>query len=161
MTKALVFDMDGTLADLYGVPDWLEMLRSYNPTPYEVATPLVDMEMLNNVLALLKACGWRVIVTSWLSKESNKEYDKQVRKAKKEWLAQYDFPYDEIHLVKYGTRKDICSKKSAEYQILIDDNTEVRNLWRIGATVNANEDIIDALLELANKELQAYFKEKD
>ena len=29
-TKAIYFDMDGTIADLYGVTDWLEMLMNGN-----------------------------------------------------------------------------------------------------------------------------------
>ena len=31
--KAIWFDMDGTIADLYGDPDWLAKLRAYNPAP--------------------------------------------------------------------------------------------------------------------------------
>ena len=27
------FDMDGTIANLYGVENWLPMLRAYDPTP--------------------------------------------------------------------------------------------------------------------------------
>ena len=33
MNKTLVFDMDGTIADLYGVEGWLEMLRAEDETP--------------------------------------------------------------------------------------------------------------------------------
>ena len=33
MTKAIYFDMDGTIADLYAVDGWLDMLRAYDPTP--------------------------------------------------------------------------------------------------------------------------------
>ena len=29
--KTLVFDMDGTIADLYGVKGWLKMLRAEDP----------------------------------------------------------------------------------------------------------------------------------
>ena len=36
-TKVIVFDMDGTIADLYGVNGWLEMLNAENPKPYEIA----------------------------------------------------------------------------------------------------------------------------
>ena len=32
-TKMVVFDMDGTIADLYAVPNWLQMLRAEDPTP--------------------------------------------------------------------------------------------------------------------------------
>ena len=67
-TKVLVFDMDGTIADLYGVQGWLEDLRNENPRPYEMAKPMYDMEMLGCILEILKVQGWKVVVTSWLAK---------------------------------------------------------------------------------------------
>ena len=148
MNKTLVFDMDGTIANLYEVENWLEDLRAYNPRPYVIAKPMYDMEMLATVLNTLKGHGWKVVVTSWLSKESNRLYDKQVTKAKLDWLARYNFPFDEIHIVKYGTRKTSCTKKLGGYQVLVDDNEEVRNDWNLGSTINANKDIISELMWL-------------
>ena len=143
--KAIVFDLDGTLADLYSVSEWLEKLRSYDATPYSAAKPIYDAEELVPLIAELKDRGFRIIITSWLSKESNKKYDAAVREAKKEWLMKYGFPYDEIHLVKYGTPKTKCSRGKAKYQILVDDNAEVRSKWTLGATIDANENIIPLL----------------
>lgn len=148
MTKVLVFDMDGTIANLYGVENWLADLRAYNPRPYEVATPMYDMDLLNLLLDVLKAQGWTIAVTSWLSMESTAEYDRAVRKAKREWLERYNFPFDEIHLVKYGTTKANCTRHLGGYQILVDDNEKVRNGWNLGGTINANENIIEKLMEL-------------
>ena len=31
--KMICFDMDGTIADLYNVPNWLEMMRDENTAP--------------------------------------------------------------------------------------------------------------------------------
>lgn len=146
--KTLVFDMDGTIADLYGVKGWLEMLRSYDATPYKVAKPLYDMDELKIILETLKMQGWKIAVTTWLSKGSTTDYDRAVRKAKIEWLKKYDFPYDEIHLVKYGTTKADCTRKIGGYQILVDDNEKVRKGWTLGNTINANENIINELLAL-------------
>ena len=143
--KAIVFDLDGTLADLYSVPEWLEKLRSYDATPYSAAKPIYDAKELIPLIAELKDRGFRIIITSWLSKESTKEYDSAVRKAKKEWLEEYGFPYDEIHLVKYGTPKTKCSRGKAKYQILVDDNAEVRSKRTLGATIDANENILPML----------------
>lgn len=148
MNKTLVFDMDGTLADLYGVNDWLGDLRNHNPRPYEIAEPFYDSVVLNAILNALKSFGWRIVVTSWLAKGSNKEYDAKVREAKIEWLDRYEFPYDEIHLVKYGTTKANCTRRHGGFQVLVDDNEEVRNGWHLGATINANENIITALINL-------------
>jgi len=143
--KTLVFDMDGTIADLYGVKGWLKMLRAEDPTPYEKAKPMYDMVLLTAILWVLKNDGWRIAVTSWLAKDSTPAYDAKVRQAKKNWLDRYDFPYDEIHLVKYGTTKANCTRKHGGIQILVDDNEKVRNGWHLGDTINANENILPIL----------------
>ncbi len=148
MERTLVFDMDGTIANLYEVEGWLNDLRSFNPRPYIVAQPMYDMEVLATVLNLFRAKGWKVAITSWLSKDSTKEYDEMVRKAKREWLEKYDFPFDEIHLVKYGTTKANCTPKNGGFQILVDDNEKVRKGWTLGDTINANENIIEKLVDL-------------
>lgn len=146
--RTLVFDMDGTIANLYGVENWLADLRTYNPRPYIVAEPMYDMEMLVMLLEVLKCQGWRIVVTSWLSMESTTEYDRAVRIAKREWLEKYNFPFDEIHLVKYGTTKANCTRHLGGYQILVDDNEKVRQGWNLGGTINANENIIEKLVDL-------------
>ena len=148
MNRTLVFDMDGTIANLYGVENWLEDLRAYNPRPYRVAEPMYDMEVLNAILLALKGKGWKIVVTSWLSKESTREYDNLVRVEKKEWLERVEFPADEIHIVKYGTTKANCTRKLGGFQILVDDNEQVRNGWHLGDTINANENILEKLVDL-------------
>ena len=153
MTKILVFDMDGTIANLYGVDGWLADLRNYNARPYAVAKPLYDMEFLADILNTFKDFGWKVVVTTWLAKDSTKAYDDEVRKVKKEWLAKYDFPYDEIHLVKYGTTKADCTRKLGGFQVLVDDNDTIRKGWNLGDTINANENIIEKLLDLLLDEM--------
>lgn len=148
MNKTLVFDMDGTIADLYGVKNWLPMLRDENPLPYEIARPLYNMVLLNEILNLLRNDGWRIVVTTWLAKDSTRAYDKKVRAAKLNWLDRYNFPYDEIHLVKYGTTKANCTRKHGGFQILVDDNEKVRQGWTLGDTINATENIIPYLQRL-------------
>ena len=148
MTKMVVFDMDGTIANLYGVENWLEHIHNENPLPYEIAEPMYDMEELANILNNLKAVGWTVAVTSWLAMGSTKEYDNMVRIAKKEWLIKHNFPVDEIHIVKYGTTKANCTRGKADYQILVDDNEMVRTGWTLGDTINANENILEKLINL-------------
>lgn len=148
MNRTLVFDMDGTIADLYGVDGWLEMLRAENPMPYIMAEPMYNMVELVELLNELKEIGYRIAVTSWLSMNSTKEYDKMVRQAKREWLAKYNFPFDEIHLVAYGTTKANCTRKNGGYQVLVDDNAEVRKGWHLGNTINANENILEELKKL-------------
>lgn len=148
MTKMLVFDMDGTIANLYGVDGWLDDLHAEKTRPYEKAAPLYDMDDLRNILLMLQDLGWRIVVTTWLAKDATKEYNKAVTLAKKAWLAKYAFPYDEIHCVKYGTTKADCTRKKGGFQILIDDNKKVRDGWTLGTTVNAQYDITNFLKAL-------------
>ena len=148
--KMLVFDMDGTIADFYGVANWLEYLMEEDTTPYDVANPLYDMEYLRALLIILKNQGWKIVVTTWLAKNGTNEYNNRTRKAKLEWLEKYNFPYDEIHLVKYGTTKANCTRKYGGYQVLVDDNEKVRRGWNLGDTINANENILKYLEKLVN-----------
>ena len=145
MTKTLVFDMDGTIDDLYAVTDWLENIIAENVRPYAIAEPMYNMNKLVNVINRLKENGWRVAIVSWTSKHGSKEYNKEVRRVKKEWLDRYNFPYDELHVIKYGTPKSYCMKKTGGFQILFDDEEPNRKAWRNGSTVNANEDIYKIL----------------
>ena len=148
MIKYLVFDMDGTIADLYGVEDWLPMLRAENSTPYATAKPIYDMVVLNSLLEQLKAFGYRVVVTTWLSNGSSVAYSKEVSKVKKEWLDKYNFPYDRFYPVPYGTPKQNVTRGKAEFQILFDDNDDVRAEWDLGYAVDAKGNILKVLADL-------------
>ena len=148
MMKMLVFDMDGTIANLYGVNGWLNDLKAEKTRPYDEAEPLYNMIELVELLNKLRSLGWLICVTTWLAKDATKEYNKAVTEAKKAWLAKYDFPYDEIHCVKYGTTKANCTRKKGGFQILIDDNKKVRDGWTLGTTVNAKYDITKFLKAL-------------
>jgi hypothetical protein len=148
MTKTLVFDMDGTITNLYGVNNWLEMIRAENPKPYIIAEPLYNMNELNSLLNQLKSLGWEIVITSWLAKGATDNYNKAVTKAKKEWLQKYHFPADEVHIVKYGATKANSTRKKGGYQILIDDNAKIRKGWHLGNTINAENDIIAELRKL-------------
>ena len=151
MNKVLVFDMDGTIADFYGVDGWLDCLMDEDTRPYTTARPLYDMFAMMEVLNELKNDGWRVVVTTWLAKDATKEYDKAVRKAKLEWLDRFGFPYDELHMIKYGTTKANCTRKLGGHQILIDDNAKVRNGWKLGPTFDANKNVYEFLKNLRFK----------
>ena len=146
--KILVFDMDGTIADLYGVDGWLTDLRNEDTRPYVVARPLYDMDTLNELLNILRDMGWKVVVTTWLAQNSTNAYKKAVAQAKVEWLKKVGFPYDEIHVVQYGTTKANCTRHLGGFQILVDDNEKVRKGWHLGDTIDATKDIIPKLADL-------------
>ena len=148
MNKTLVFDMDGTIADFYGVNGWLNDLENENTRPYDIAKPLYDMDAFNALIDVLKLQGWRIVVTTWLSKGATKAFEDRTRVSKIAWLERYGVQYDEIHLVRYGTTKANATRKIGGYQILVDDNAKIREGWHLGSTIDANKNIMDELFKL-------------
>jgi len=140
MTTTIFFDMDGTIADLYGVENWLDYLIASDALPYEIAKPLIKLNALARILNRLQKQGYKVGVISWLAKNSNTTYDEKVTKAKKEWLKKHlaSVNFDEIHIVKYGTPKQTFAK--TENDILFDDEEKNRNDWT-GKAFDVNEII--------------------
>ena len=127
MKKVIWFDMDGTIANLYGVENWLEMLINEDPTPYAIAKPLVNMQALARVLNTLRRKGYEVGIISWLAKNSTPDYDEMVANTKREWLAKHlaSVKFDNIHIVPYGTPKETLGNG-----ILFDDEAPNRNNWK-------------------------------
>ena len=125
----IYFDMDGTIADLYGVEGWLDYLIASDPYPYEMARPLIKLNSLARILNRLQREGYRIGVISWLSKNSNADYDAKVTKAKMTWLHKHltSVCFDEINIVEYGTPKQIFAKTADD--ILFDDEERNRINW--------------------------------
>ncbi len=140
MTTTIFFDMDGTIADLYGVENWLDYLIASDVLPYEIAKPLIRLNALARILNRLQKQGYRIGVISWLAKNSNTDYDEKTTRAKKEWLKKHlaSVNFDEIHIVKYGTPKQTFAK--TENDILFDDEEKNRNDWT-GKAFDVNEII--------------------
>ena len=157
MIKMVCFDMDGSITNLYGVENWLSMLRAEDPTPYRIASPMWDMKELAEIIKTLMALGIEVHVITWLSKESSEEYKTATRKAKREWLDQYNFPYNAFHGIQYGRTKADSVRSllnDDEEAILIDDNLKVRNGWHLGRTIDPTAvNLIEVLKELAEMEM--------
>ena len=108
MKRWIFFDMDNTLAALYDVPDWLKLLRAYDPEPYDTAAVMLNMSLLARYLNKVQAEGYRLGIVSWLSKESTPEYDVAVTEAKTSWLSLHlrSVSWVVIHIVPYGTPKE-------------------------------------------------------
>jgi 5'(3')-deoxyribonucleotidase len=140
------FDMDGTIADLYGVENWLPMLRASDPTPYLVARPLVNLSALARMLNKLQKQGHEIGVISWTSKTGTPEYNAAVTAAKYAWLSKHlpSVDFDEIHVVPYGTPKQVFAHSNDD--ILFDDEAKNRENWT-GLALDVT-DIIGALKAL-------------
>jgi len=140
------FDMDGTIADLYGVENWLPMIRASDPTPYMVARPLVNLSALARVLNRLQREGHEIGVISWTSKTGTPDYNAAVVAAKYAWLSKHlpSVDFDEIHVVPYGTPKQVFAHSNND--ILFDDEAKNRENWT-GLALDVT-DIIGALKAL-------------
>ena len=145
MNTTIFFDMDGTIADLYGVENWLEYLINSDEYPYMNAKPLVNLNSLARILNRLQKSGYRIGIISWLAKNSNNEYDEKVTAAKVKWLKKHlaSVQFDEINIVNYGTPKETFNNNN---DILFDDEEPNRNNWT-GRAFNVN-NIIEILKSL-------------
>lgn len=131
----IYFDMDGTIADLYGFNGWLDCLQNEQTTPYTEAGLLVDGEQFRNFLAAGTAAGVLFGVISWGAKNASKDYQKAIRRAKIEWLKKNNLLeyFDELHIVKYSTPKNRAAKNRTG--VLIDDELQ---RWNVEKLVDAN-----------------------
>ena len=144
--KWVWFDMDGTIADLYNVDNWLEDILSHSTEPFKKAKDLYQLGDLLGLMVELKLKGYKIGIVSWSTKERNASFDVEVTIAKREWLERrlLDIFLDEIIIAPYGTCKaDLCRKFGEG--ILVDDEEQNRKAWDLGLTVDANEDIISLL----------------
>ena len=124
----IMFDMDGTIADLYAVDNWLSKLQASDASPYVEAEVMLNMSILARYLNKLQKLGYEIGIISWTSKNGTERYNRAVEIAKLNWLHDHlrSVSFDEIYIVEYGTPKQDFAD---ENDILFDDNEEVRNDW--------------------------------
>lgn len=127
MEKKIWLDCDGTWIDLYGVENWLSDLRSFNPRPYREAKPLIHLSTFARTIHDLQKQGWEVNIVTWLSKNSNKYYDKAVAETKLKYFSKHlpSVRFNKIKILKYGT-----PKSSVGNGILFDDEAKNRDEWK-------------------------------
>ena len=127
------FDMDGTLADLYGVHDVFKRLDSNDATVYLEAEPIskyVDR------LKEFKAMGYMIgIITAGLRfpagtpDDIRDKMNEDTAEAKQQWLHENGIsPYtDSFQFVPYGVSKyEVAKDKTG---ILVDDDDRALNTW--------------------------------
>ena len=131
----IYFDLDGTIADLYGFNDWLTYLQNEQTIPYAKAELLVDGEQFRNFLAAGRAAGVLFGVISWGAKNASKDYQKAIRSVKIDWLKKNNLLgyFGELHIVKHGTPKNRVAKNRTG--VLIDDELQ---RWNVEKLVTAD-----------------------
>ena len=138
--------MDGTIANLYAVENWLPKLRAEDATPYLDAEPMMNFSSLARLLHGLQRKGYKIGIISWTSKGGTKKYNEEVKKAKILWLKKHlkSITFDEINIVDYGTPKSsVVTNKNG---ILFDDEEQNRIEWQ-GIAYNV-DNILNILKEL-------------
>lgn len=124
MKTKVYLDMDGTVADLYGQPDWLEAIRSEAPGLFLRARPLVSEKALLEKFPKEK---YEIVVLSMTPKGASLEYCERVKTEKDLWLSKYFPSLTKRIYKKYGHNKNLKNSANA---ILIDDNEIIRNNWK-------------------------------
>ena len=149
-TKGTIyFDLDGTLADFYGVENWLDYLENEDTTPYAIAKPLFNFSVFARLLHKLQENGYRIGIVSWLSKCGSTTYNTAVTSVKLAWLEKHlpSVEWDEIHILPYGTPKSSCG-----YGILFDDELHNRQEWN-GQSFDEKDLIKESyILDVSTKE---------
>ena len=148
--RNIIFDLDGTIVDLYGIEEWERKLNSADVTPYEQAKPLCDLELLRSCLLSLNDV--RIVIVSWGAIGASQESMSHIRTAKIEWLHRWKFPFDEVHIVKYGTDKYSTIQYKHEESYLFDDSQKIRNKFkkRENCYAYSEKEIFTVLEELRN-----------
>ena len=127
MIKKIWFDMDGTIADLYGVEGWLESIRAGQVTPYIVATPMVNLSLLARLLNQLQREGWELGIISWGARNATPTFQYDTEVAKIQWLNMHmpSVHWDSIKVVRHGLNK----YEQCKGGILFDDEQQNRDSW--------------------------------
>lgn len=142
----ICFDMDGTIANLYGVENWLEYLIAEDVKPYHDAEVMLNMNVLAKRLNQLQKKGHELVIVSWLSKNGTNDYNNRVTITKKNWLKKHlkSVQFNEINIVNYGYNKDnFCFNDN---DILFDDEEQNRKAWH-GKAYDVN-NILEVLKTL-------------
>ena len=140
MNKVVYFDMDGTIADLYGVSNCFKRLDNMDATVYSEAKPI---DKYINMLKEFHTMGYKVIILSALGMVSSKRFDKDTIRNKGIWLDTYvgkEYIDERIYIpnTKHKELYQLFGKG-----ILVDDDDRVLMNWdydRIKAT-NSNKAI--------------------
>ena len=127
--KYLVFDMDGTIADLYAQEDWLEKLYNKEVSPFVNASLMYSQIDLLKAIGKCKANGWNIFIITYGPKKCDNDFLREVTNAKLDWLKKYKISYDKFVCTKWSTPKWKHIPDDARLAILVDDDKQNRLDW--------------------------------
>lgn len=145
------FDLDGTLYNLYKVPDWLPRLRQEDVGVYcEQGFERASIRRIVEACNALKEAGYHIGVISWAGKGVSRkdEFFEQTRLVKTQWVEQYFPVAEKVIICEYGKEKSLFAVYG---DVLVDDSLEVRKNWRrnLGSrAINAKKGYIKKLYKI-------------
>jgi len=148
--KKIVFDLDGTLYDLYGVPDWEKKLREEKENIFLEGKSFLNKDFYEIIEELLKN-GFSFDVATWLPMFATKQYEEKCRKEKERWVKENLKFVKNIYIDAYGVPKQKMVKEKSSLMILIDDNLEVCKDWATKKQrqyKNVKDNLIEILEEI-------------
>lgn len=161
MKKTLIaFDLDGTLFDLYGKENWLELLRSENPSAFEGDfLPEIAISNLYSIMEKLANIGVIFEVITWLPKFASADYENKCSAVKKRWVKE-NLPFiTNTACISYGVPKQKAINRKTGKMYLIDDNEEVGKVWKTKVQrkyvkVSKKFTVVDALEKIYKEILE-------
>lgn len=138
--RTIYFDMDGTLANLYGVParqfhgqsmNVFQRLDNNDARVYGEAKPIMSNV---NLLKTLKRAGYRIGIITAGSRfppgtppQVQAQMNHDTLLEKKNWLSRYGIWVDEFKFTPYGVPK--INSAADKKGVLIDDEDKVLRNW--------------------------------
>lgn len=125
MKKQIVYlDMDGTIANLYGIENWLDGLLNEVEGLFLNCEPLVSSEELEKYFPNEK---YELRICSMTPLNASEEYCKVVIEEKNLWLDKYFPQITHRVYMAYGNNKNL---RNCQNHILVDDNEKIRNTFK-------------------------------
>lgn len=127
--KMIWWDMDGTIADLYAIENWLPKLKAEDASPYAEAEVMWNMSQLARLMNQVQKLGYKLGIISWKARNCSESYGDAIAEAKLSWLKKHlaSVNWDSICIVSYGTPKSLVM--TTEDDILFDDEEPNRDAW--------------------------------
>ena len=158
MGAKIYFDMDGTVAGLYRLPDWLECLRNEVSGTFLRCEPLFEQKDFYPIVEKLLLNGVKFGVITWLPMQATDEYQAICTEEKRKWCEDW-MPFIETFAAQpYGIDKSLAITKHFKTEYLIDDNKEVCQRWKtekqrkaLCCDTSAFGDVVACLWQIADE----------
>ena len=157
MSIKIYMDLDGTVYDLYNVVNWLEKLNLEDAQVFSEGDFIGNYNEFWEICNKLLAKGVQFGVITWLPMQASLEYETECTEIKRLWAKKFMPFVTEFTAQSYGVPKQNAIVKRCKRMYLLDDNSEVCEMWktnkmRIAINVNKGElTTIQALEKIYNE----------